>query len=62
MSFENCKDLAKNGVDIICIEKEGIVEKLIPFTEGVGIALVQSQGFVSEYGIMLATEAKRYRR
>ena len=30
----------KIGVDIICIEKEGIVEKLIPFTEGVGIALV----------------------
>jgi hypothetical protein len=59
VSYENCKDLARNGVDIICIEKEGIVEKLIPFTEDVGIALIQSQGFVSEYGIMLATEAKR---
>ena len=59
VSYENCKQLARSGVDIICIEKEGIVEKLIPFTEGVGIALVQSQGFVSEYGIMLATEAKR---
>ena len=59
VSFENCKQLARKGVDIICIEKEGIVEKLTPFTEGVGIALVQSQGFVSEYGIMLATEAKR---
>ena len=32
---------------------------MAPFTEGVGIALVQSQGFVSEYGIMLAMEAKR---
>ena len=59
VSFENCKQLARLGVDIICIEKEGIVEKLAPFTEGVGIALVQSQGFVSEYGIMLAMEAKR---
>ena len=39
VSFENCLDLARLGVDIICIEKEGIVEKLIPFTEGVGIAL-----------------------
>ena len=59
VNYENCKQLARSGVDIICIEKEGIVEKLIPFTKGVGIALVQSQGFVSEYGIMLATEAKR---
>ena len=59
VSYENCKDLAVNGVDIICIEKEGIVEKLAPFTDGVGIALVQSQGFVSEYGIMLAKKAKR---
>ena len=59
VSFENYKQLARQGVDIICIEKEGIVEKLVPFTEGVGIALVQSQGFVSEYGIMLAMEAKR---
>ena len=25
----------------------------------VGIALVQSQGFVSEYGVMLAQEAKK---
>lgn len=59
VSFENCKQLARLGVDIICIEKEGIVEKLTPFTEGVGIALVQSQGFVSEYGIILAMEGKR---
>jgi len=58
VSYENCRDLARKGVDIICIEKEGIVEKLSPFTEGVGIALVQSQGFISEYGIMLAMEAK----
>jgi hypothetical protein len=50
VSFENYKRLARLGVDVICIEKEGIVEKLAPFTEGVGIVLVQSQGFVSEYG------------
>ena len=60
VSFENYKQLAHLGVDVVCIEKEGIVEKLAPFTEGVGIALVQSQGFVSEYGIMLAQEAKYY--
>jgi hypothetical protein len=59
VSFENCLDLAGLGVDIICIEKEGIVEKLSPFTGGVGIALVQSQGFVSEYGIMLVQAARK---
>ena len=58
VSFENYKQLAHLGVDVVCIEKEGIVEKLAPFAEGAGIALVQSQGFVSEYGIMLAQEAK----
>ena len=62
VSFENCKQLARRGVDIICIEKEGIVEKLGPFTKGVGIALVQSQGFVSEYGIMLHNGSQTYRR
>jgi hypothetical protein len=59
ISFENFKQLARHGVDVICIEKEGIVEKLAPFTENIGIALVQSQGFVSEYGIMLVHEARR---
>jgi len=59
VSFENYKDLAWLGADIVCIEKEGIVEKEAPFTEGVGIGLLQSQGFVSEYGVMLAKEAKR---
>ena len=43
VSFENYKQLAHLGVDVVCIEKEGIVEKLAPFTEGVGIALVQSR-------------------
>jgi hypothetical protein len=59
ISFENYKQLAHLGCDVVCIEKEGIVEKQAAFTEGVGIALVQSQGFVSEYGIMLAQEAKK---
>lgn len=60
VGYENYKDLAMKGVDIVCVEKEGIVEKLAPFTKDVGIALVHSQGFVSEYGIMLAQEARHY--
>lgn len=59
VSFENYQQLADLGVDIMLIEKEGIVDKLVPFTTGFGIALVQSEGFVSEYGVMLAQEAKK---
>jgi len=58
IGYENYKKFARLGVDLICIEKEGIVEKLAPFTKNVGIALVQSRGFVSEYGILLAEEGK----
>lgn len=59
VSFENYKQLANLGVDIVLIEKEGTVDKLVPFTTGFGVALVQSEGFVSEYGVMLAQEAKK---
>jgi DNA topoisomerase VI subunit A len=59
VSFENYKQLAYLGVDVICVEKEGIVDKLVPFTTDFGIALVQSEGFLSEYGQMLAQEADK---
>ena len=59
VSYENYKSLAHLGVDVVCVEKEGIVDKLVPFTRGFGIALVQSQGFLSEYGQMLAQEADK---
>ncbi|HJR84195.1 MAG TPA: hypothetical protein VJ772_02380 [Nitrososphaeraceae archaeon] len=59
VSFENYKQLAHLGVDIVLIEKEGTVDKLVPFTSELDIALVQSEGFVSEYGVMLAQEAKK---
>jgi hypothetical protein len=32
VSFENYKQLAYLGVDVLCVEKEGIVDKLVPFT------------------------------
>jgi hypothetical protein len=43
-----------NGTDVIVVEKAGTVLKVVPFTKNVGIAFIQSQGFVSEYGIALA--------
>ena len=48
------------GVDVIFIEKKGTVEKLTPFTTGLGIALVHSQGFYAEYAEMLADESLNY--
>ena len=32
VSYENLEQLAQLGTDIICVEKEGIVDKLVPFT------------------------------
>lgn len=59
VNFENYERLAQLGVDIVLIEKEGTVAKLVPFTSEFGIALVQSEGFVAEYGVMLAREATK---
>ena len=57
VSFKNYRQLAEWGTDVIIIEKAGLVEKLVPFTKDFGIALLHSQGFVSEYGEWLAKEA-----
>ena len=60
VSFYNIKYLKNHGPDVIFIEKEGIVEKLVPFTTDLGIALVHSKGFYSEYAEMLANEAVKW--
>ena len=61
VSYDNIEVLESNGPDVIFIEKEGIVEKLIPFTTDPGIALVHSQGFYSEYAEMLANKVIAWR-
>ncbi len=43
-------ELIKGKTDIICIEKKNVVDRLVRFTSNFGIALIQSQGFMSEYG------------
>ena len=60
VNYDNIEMLRFLGVDVIFIEKEGIVEKLTPFTTGLGIALVHSQEFYAEYAEMLADEALTY--
>jgi hypothetical protein len=54
VDFDSIRNLMSMGTDIIVVEKFGTVVKLIPFTQSNGIAFIESQGFVSEYGIALA--------
>ena len=54
VDFDGIRNLIHIGTDIIVVEKFGTVVKMIPFTQNNGIAFIESQGFVSEYGIALA--------
>ena len=54
IDFDGIRNLMYIGTDIIVVEKFGTVVKLIPFTQNNGIAFIESQRFVSEYGIALA--------
>ena len=54
VGFENLKSLMHYGTDVIVVEKAGTVLKMVPYTKRRGIAFIQSQGFVSEYGVALA--------
>jgi hypothetical protein len=58
-SFDNLRSLMGLGTDVIIVEKQGTVIKMMPFTENAGVAFIQSQGFVSEYGIALARLVNR---
>ena len=53
--FEDIKHLMHLGTDVMVVEKQGTVLKMVPFTRNRGIAFIQSQGFVSEYGNRIST-------
>ncbi|MFL6360383.1 MAG: hypothetical protein ACJ72V_13710 [Nitrososphaeraceae archaeon] len=54
IDFDGISNLMSGGTDVIVVEKFGTVVKMVPFTQSNGIAFIESQGFVSEYGIALA--------
>jgi hypothetical protein len=56
VNFKNLRTL-QYGTDVV-VEKQGTVIKLAPFTKGLGLAFIQAEGFVSEYGIALAALSK----
>jgi hypothetical protein len=59
VSFDAIDELAEKGTDIVFIEKEGIPEVLTEYADQYGIALVNTRGYLTEYGKDLMTAAKR---
>ena len=41
-------------MEIVFVEKQGTVIKMMPFAQKVGVAFIDSQGFGSEHGVALA--------
>ncbi len=58
VGFDQLKDLMEKGTDLLVIEKEGIADVLAPFAEKVGIAILNSRGFLTEYATKLSRLAK----
>ena len=54
VSFDNLRQLMQYGTEVIAVEKQGTVTKMIPLTRDIGVAFIDSQGFISEYGVALA--------
>jgi transcriptional regulator with XRE-family HTH domain len=50
VSYDAIDALAENGTDIIFIEKKGVVEVICKYADKIGIALVDTQGFFTDYG------------
>jgi hypothetical protein len=50
VSFDAVRDLAAQGTDILFIEKADICEVLAPYAKMYGVALVNTIGFLTEYG------------
>jgi hypothetical protein len=59
VNFEDIGMLARNGTDIIFIEKADIVQSLGPYASKYGVALVNSKGQLSDYAKQLSTAAKK---
>lgn len=58
VDIDSVKQLAHKGIAILVIEKEGIADVLAPFAEEYHIALVHTQGRLTEYGKDLIEEIK----
>jgi len=59
VSFDAINELAEKGTDIVFIEKQGIAEVLTDYANKYGIAMVNTRGYLSEYGNDLINAATR---
>lgn len=59
VSFDAIDELAEKGTDIVFIEKEGVPEILTEYADKYGIAMVNTRGYLTEYGKDLMTVAKK---
>jgi hypothetical protein len=58
VSYEAVRTLAKNGTDIIFIEKVDIINVITEFADQYRIALVDSEGALTDYGKDLVEEGE----
>jgi hypothetical protein len=59
VNIDNLEELARKGIAIIIIEKEGIADLLAPYADKYKIALVYTRGRFKEYGKDLIEAAKK---
>jgi hypothetical protein len=59
VSFEAVNELAKHGADMLFIEKADIIEVLSEYADKYGVALVNTIGYLTEYGKDLVQAAHR---
>jgi hypothetical protein len=59
VSFEAVNELAQHGTDMIFIEKADIIEVLSEYADKHGVALVNTIGYLTEYGKDLVEAASR---
>ncbi len=58
VGYDSIDELAEKGTDIVFIEKKGIPEVMTEFADKYGIAMVNTRGYLTEYGNDLMSEAK----
>ena len=58
VGIDELNELMHLGVDLLIIEKEGVVDVLGPFADRYGIALMYTRGFLTEYASKLSKLAK----
>lgn len=59
VGLDELDKLMHMGTDMLIIEKEGVAEVLSPFAEKMGIALLNTRGFLTEYATMLSNLSKK---